>query len=103
MAILGISGLSNALHFQRFHWPSLDERDCRISQGHDVAAALIVDGRIVAAAAEERFNRLKHSAAFPAKAAAFCLTQAGIRLEDRAGIAHSFNSAPYEEIYSPIR
>jgi len=100
IAILGISGLSNALSFKRSHWPGLDERDYRISQGHDAAAALIVDGRIVAAAAEERFNRLKHSGAFPAKAAAFCLSQAGMRVEDLAEIAHSFNYAPYEEIYS---
>src|SRR5687767_862612 len=45
---------------------------------HDSAAALVVDGRIVAAAQEERFTRLRHDAAFPAHAIRFCLDQAGL-------------------------
>jgi carbamoyltransferase len=45
---------------------------------HDSAAALIVDGRIVAAAQEERFSRRKHDDAFPARAAAWCLADAGL-------------------------
>src|ERR1700754_153911 len=45
---------------------------------HDSAAALIDDGRIVAAAQEERFTRRKHDAGFPHNAAAYCLDQAGI-------------------------
>ena len=45
---------------------------------HDSAAALIVDGRIVAAAQEERFTRRKHDPAFPTHAAAYCLREAGI-------------------------
>jgi carbamoyltransferase len=43
---------------------------------HDSAAVLLEDGAIVAAAQEERFTRLKHDAAFPRRAAAWCLTQA---------------------------
>src|SRR5882724_6644653 len=65
MNILGISGLENAVAFKKAHWPRLDEREYRLSQGHDAAAALVVDGVPVAAAAEERFNRQKHSARFP--------------------------------------
>src|SRR5271167_375299 len=99
-AILGLSGLANSLCFKRENWPGLDEREYRISQGYDAAAALIVDGRIVAAAAEERFNRQKHSGAFPREAAAFCLRQAGIVLSDVSEIAHAFNYEPFEEIYS---
>jgi len=45
---------------------------------HDSAAALLVDGRIVAAAQEERFTRKKHDAGFPAAAIAFCLAEANI-------------------------
>ncbi len=45
---------------------------------HDSAAALVVDGRIVAAAQEERFSRQKHDAAFPRQAIDQCLAQAGI-------------------------
>ncbi len=46
--------------------------------GHDANAALITDGKIVADAAEERFNRLKHSADAPVHSTAYCLAQAGI-------------------------
>lgn len=45
---------------------------------HDAAAALVVDGRIVAAAQEERFTRKKHDAAFPKQAVAYCLAEGGV-------------------------
>jgi carbamoyltransferase len=45
---------------------------------HDSAAALIEDGRILAAAQEERFTRRKHDAGFPHNAIAYCLAEAGI-------------------------
>ncbi|HEY2415332.1 MAG TPA: carbamoyltransferase [Pirellulaceae bacterium] len=45
---------------------------------HDSAAALVIDGRIVAAAQEERFTRKKHDDSFPAKAVEYCLAEAGI-------------------------
>src|SRR6185369_8082564 len=48
---------------------------------HDSAAALVVDGRIVAAAQEERFTRVKHDHAFPARAVEYCLKEAGLRPE----------------------
>ena len=49
---------------------------------HDSAAALIVDGEIVAAAQEERFTRKKHDAGFPGCAIKSCLAEAGIELKD---------------------
>ncbi len=49
---------------------------------HDSAAALIVDGHIVAAAQEERFTRKKHDSAYPASAMAYCLSEAGVSLDD---------------------
>ncbi len=48
---------------------------------HDSATALIKDGVIVAAAQEERFNRKKHCADFPHQAIEYCLSEAGIGLE----------------------
>ncbi len=48
-----------------------------IHVGHDSSAALVVDGRIVADAAEERFRRIKHCAGFPTRAIAWCLKGAG--------------------------
>lgn len=49
---------------------------------HDAAAALVEDGRIVAAAQQERFTRKKHDAAFPDAAIRYCLGEAGIALAD---------------------
>jgi carbamoyltransferase len=45
---------------------------------HDSAACLVEDGRVVAAAQEERFTRKKHDADFPSKAVEYCLREAGI-------------------------
>ena len=49
---------------------------------HDSAACLLRDGEIVAAAQEERFSRKKGDADFPRTAVAYCLSEAGITLED---------------------
>ena len=49
---------------------------------HDSAAALVVDGHIVAAAQEERFTRRKHDPGFPAQALAYCLSAGGLRLSE---------------------
>jgi carbamoyltransferase len=49
---------------------------------HDSAAALLVDGRIAAAAQEERFTRKKQDARFPQHAIGYCLHEAGITLAD---------------------
>ncbi len=54
---------------------------------HDSAAALIVDGEIIAAAQEERFSRKKHDHAFPTNAVQYCLREAGIRAPDLKYIA----------------
>src|SRR3984893_4184757 len=47
---------------------------------HDSAAALVEDGRIIAAAQEERFTRRKHDASFPRHAVRYCLEAAGAKL-----------------------
>lgn len=49
---------------------------------HDSAAALVVDGRIVAAAQEERFTRRKHDYSFPQQAVDYCLREAGLAPAD---------------------
>ena len=60
---------------------------------HDSAAALVEDGRIVAAAQEERFTRKKHDAAFPKNAVDFCLKRAGV---DVGGIDYvAFYDKPF--------
>ena len=60
---------------------------------HDSAAALLVDGQIVAAAQEERFTRKKHDPAFPANALAYVMAESGLRLSDLAAVA--FYDKPY--------
>ncbi|RJO63473.1 MAG: hypothetical protein C4523_20210 [Myxococcales bacterium] len=49
---------------------------------HDAAAALVIDGQIIAAAEEERFTRKKHDNRFPAEAIRFCLQYAGLQASD---------------------
>ena len=62
--------------------------------GHDASAAILVDGKIIAAAEEERFIRDKHAKnKFPYEAAKFCLKQAGIKAEEVDIVAF-----PYAEI-----
>ncbi|MFJ9643804.1 carbamoyltransferase family protein [Streptomyces sp. NPDC004244] len=66
---------------------------------HDPAAALLVDGRTVAAAEEERFSRRKHGKRpvpfsaweLPEQAAAWCLKRAGLRPQDLDAVAYSFD------------
>ena len=53
----------------------------------DASAALVCDGKLVAAAEEERFNRIKHCAGFPYQAVKYCLDAAGIKPEELTHIA----------------
>jgi len=95
MRILGISGLANAMRFKEARWPGLDAREYRISQGHDSAAALVIDGELRAAAAEERFSLRKHTGDFPAGAIGYCLAATGSSIDDIDEIAHAFDYTPY--------
>ena len=54
---------------------------------HDSAAAVLVDGEVVAAAQEERFTRKRHDAAFPTNAARYALAEAGLRYQDLHAVA----------------
>jgi carbamoyltransferase len=66
---------------------------------HDSAAALLVDGRLVVAVEEERFNRIKHGKLpdvdnphqFPERAIRFCLDYAGLTASDIDHVAYSFD------------
>ncbi|MEU0169284.1 carbamoyltransferase C-terminal domain-containing protein [Streptomyces iakyrus] len=66
---------------------------------HDPAAALVIDGRTVAAAEEERFSRRKHGKRplpfsaweLPEQAAAWCLKRAGLRPQDLDAVTYSFD------------
>src|SRR5262249_52110500 len=58
----------------------------------DSSAALLRDGKLLAAAEEERFRRIKHWAGFPSHAVAYCLREAGVRLSDVDHIAFNQDS-----------
>lgn len=54
---------------------------------HDAAAAIAIDGELLAAASEERFSRIKHDPEIPRGAVAYCLERAGIEINDLDYIA----------------
>ncbi|GAB4365361.1 MAG: carbamoyltransferase [Calditrichia bacterium] len=60
---------------------------------HDSAAAMLIDGEIVAAAHEERFTRVKHDSSFPHHAAKYVLEETGLKLTDLTAV--SFYDKPY--------
>ena len=60
---------------------------------HDSAAAILVDGQIIAAAQEERFTRKKHDPDFPANALAYVMAESGLKLSDLSAVA--FYDKPY--------
>ncbi|MGB8662771.1 MAG: carbamoyltransferase [Candidatus Acidiferrum sp.] len=62
----------------------------------NASAAIVCDGRLVAAVEEERFNRVKYSAGFPAQAIRYCLREAGLDLEDIDRVAVPRN--PYTRL-----
>lgn len=57
----------------------------------DSSAAMVVDGQLVAAVEEERFNRVKHWAGFPAESIRYCLQAAGLKASDLDHVAVSFD------------
>ncbi len=59
---------------------------------HDSSAALVVDGRVVAAAEEERFSREKHTTRFPRHAIEYVVGSAGLRLRDVTDVAYYWNT-----------
>lgn len=79
--------------------------------GHDASAALVIDGEVVACAAEERFTRTKHSlnlagnTLLPKNAVAYCLKSAGLNIDNVDVIAHycDFQESTIEERFRLIR
>jgi len=71
----------------------------------DAAAALVKDGRLIAAAEEERFNRIKHCAGFPTQAIEYCLREAGIDIEqvDHVGISRDPSAHLHKRVLAAAR
>ncbi|MGB8474343.1 MAG: carbamoyltransferase N-terminal domain-containing protein, partial [Candidatus Acidiferrum sp.] len=66
----------------------------------NASAAIVCDGRLVAAVEEERFNRVKYAAGFPAQAIRYCLKEAGVELKDIGHVAVPRN--PYARLGTKI-
>src|SRR3954469_8842560 len=94
MNILGYSGLDASVRFAQSD-TDLRSGEERMVQGLDSAAVLLVDGRIVAAAEEERFTFEKHTGAFPCESIRYCLNEAGISLKHIDRVAHGFDYSRY--------
>ena len=71
----------------------------------DAAAALIKDGRLVAAVEEERFNRIKHCAGFPTQSIQYCLRAAGIDIEqvEHVGISRDPSAHLHKKVLAAAR
>ncbi len=74
MLCLGLSGGLNLIHENPYEIPRIFT--------HDGAAAIVEDGKVIAAIEEERLNRIKHSNKFPVGALRFCLDRAGASIKD---------------------
>ncbi len=57
----------------------------------DTSACLVVDGKVVAAAEEERFSRIKHYSGFPLESIKYCLKEGGLELNQIDIISTNFN------------
>jgi carbamoyltransferase len=99
LRILGIGGLAGAQAFKRLHWPELDEREYAVALGADSAAALVMDGELVATAKEESFVRLPHTTEFPANAIKYCLSRKNLEPDEIDVLVHCFDYSEYEELY----
>jgi len=98
--VIGLSGIDGTVDFKRARWPGLEEREYRISQGFDSAAALVADGECVAAVAEERISRRKHTGEFPVGAIQSCLETAGAEVGDVDAVVQAFDYGPYWPAYA---
>lgn len=99
MNIIGISGLNNSIEFKRRMFPGLTSRQYRLAQGADAAAALVADGQIKAAAAEERFTGAKGTHDFPIHAIRYCLEAGGLATSQVDHIAHNFDYEPFRDYF----
>src|SRR5215469_15765608 len=81
-----MSGAAATSPHNSLSWGKLTNRTMNIlginAYHGNASAAIVCDGRLVAAVEEERFNRVKYAAGFPAEAIRYCLKEAGLQLEE---------------------
>lgn len=99
MFVMGLSGLDRAISFREKHYPGIQWRELRITQGLDAAAALVGPQGIVGGAAEERFTGHKATERFPKCAVRALLRQAELRADQVDHIAHGFSYGPLSDLF----
>jgi carbamoyltransferase len=97
--MIGISGVDQNVAFKVREFPDLSQRQYRINQGFDSAAALVNGGGVVAAAAEERFTRDKATGDFPVRAIQYCLQAGNLKLSEVDFLAHGFAYEPFQSAF----
>ncbi|NUS88374.1 MAG: carbamoyltransferase [Streptomyces sp.] len=103
MIVLGYNGFSRGAElFGRLYGATGVGRNLLV--GHDAAAALVIDGELVAAVEEERLSRVKKTSDFPAQAIKWCLDSAGVDLDQVDVFAFPWRFSPTvaEEMISQI-
>jgi carbamoyltransferase len=95
--VLGYSGLDGAADLLAAR-RDLTAAERRIFQGMDSAAALVIDGEVVAAAQQERFTGRKFEHRYPIDAMRWCLRSADVSEDDVDVVAHGFRFGPYERL-----
>jgi carbamoyltransferase len=95
--VLGLSGGTNLLYDEYFAAPGA------VSCWHDAAAVILVDGNLVSAHAEERHNRVKHSAAFPDNSVRACLADADIDMSKVDAVAVYFTEEYWTQHFQHVR
>ncbi|QDQ15047.1 carbamoyltransferase [Streptomyces spectabilis] len=103
MIVLGYNGFTRGAElFGRLYGATGVDRNLLV--GHDAAAALVIDGEVVAAVEEERLSRVKKTSDFPAKAIEWCLDFAGVEIGqvDVVAFPWRFSSTVGEEMIAGI-
>lgn len=99
MNILGFSGLHTSASFKRNAFPHLEPRQYRIHQSFDAAAALVTNGKVRVAVAEERFSGEKATGAFPVQALEYCLSSSGLAPQQIDYLAHGWAYEPFRSFF----
>jgi carbamoyltransferase len=95
MIVLGFSGIENGDFYQQHYGLRF--------VGHDAAVALVVDGKLMFAAEEERFTREKHTSHLPVRALHAALRQVGITLRDVDHLAYTWRVSPAKYLNMCLR
>ena len=64
----------------------------------DSSACLVIDGKLISAVEEERFNRIKHWAGFPIKSIKYCLEQSNLNISDIDHISINIDFCIYQDM-----